>query len=109
MEATQHGAYIPMHNGGVQPGGRAREGGDGGSDNLAGGLPPGELEDLEVLLDDDDTHASEELVVESDTNEGIGSDMVGTTYQLEKEENALEERENANCIPHVHYTLEIDL
>jgi hypothetical protein len=86
-----------------------REGSDGSSDDPAGGLPPGELEDLEALLHDDDTHASKELMVESDADEGIGSDMVGTTYQLEKEENALEEREDANCIPHMHYTLEIDL
>jgi hypothetical protein len=30
----------------------AREGGDGGGNDPTGGLPPGELEDLEVVLDD---------------------------------------------------------
>jgi hypothetical protein len=51
------------------------------------------------VLDDLDTHASsEELMVGSDAVNKIGLDVVGTTYQLKKEENILEEIEDVNYI-----------
>jgi hypothetical protein len=51
------------------------------------------------VRDDCDTHASsEELMVGSDAVNEIGLDVVGTTYQLKKEENILEEIEDVNYI-----------
>jgi hypothetical protein len=62
----------------------AREGGDGGGNDPTGGLPPGELEDLEVVLDDGHAHASEELVVGSDADDVSGLHVVVTACQLER-------------------------
>jgi hypothetical protein len=50
---------------------------------------------LKAVLDNGDLHASEELVVRRDVSNSdrIGLNIVGTSCQLENEENALEERD----------------
>jgi hypothetical protein len=60
-KADQHGARTPMHDGDEQSAGATRESSDGGDDNPTDSLPPSELEDLEVVLDNGDTHASDEV------------------------------------------------